>query len=118
AIEEEVVEPIGKLVMMRNVALCARLPVDSAQQGERPVATPSDRLAAGAAALPPHIVGEEVEKIEDVAILDDELTVHIGFTDRQPRIARNVARYPPICEPHFNAAAAAGAIAIKFAAAI
>jgi hypothetical protein len=91
AVEEEIVEPVGQVVVMRDVARRASPPVDQRQLAHQLAAAATDRLARLSARLPGRVRGHQIEQVENVSLLEDQPTVHVGFADADLRVAEDVA---------------------------
>ena len=69
---------------------------------------PSDRLAALPASSQRLDAGDQLEKVEDGAVLDDQAPVHIGFADAEPRVAGDGEADLAVGEANRQMLAAAG----------
>ena len=94
-VEEEIVELAVEVVVMGDVALGPPdriVLLEEAQpalQGIRPLHR-RRRFERR------HVAADQIEQVVDVAVLDGELAVHVGFAQRQPRPQRQSRSGPPV----------------------
>ena len=101
AIEEEVVEPVRQVVVVRNIAASAPVPIEPAQSMRNAPGEASgraERLKA-AAFLERIVRSDEIGEIADIALLDNELPVHESFARPDPRIAQDFAHRSLVRQP-------------------
>lgn len=100
AIEEQIVEPIGQVVMMRNVLLRAPRHVDAIDPVfDRP--DPAGDRAAVEEIIAPAIrrIGlGQADDVVNVALLDRHAAVHIAFAELERGVARDLAQDAPIVQ--------------------
>ena len=86
-VEEEFVELVAEVVMVRDVA-CARASdcCGRSRRLSRSLA-PAKRVAPVALVLPAVGADDQLEQVEDRPVLDDQPPVHIGFAKAEPRVA-------------------------------
>ena len=91
-VQEEPVEPLVEIVMMRDVPPrdpgMARAPGQSAESASPEIAEPSRRSQG----IGPEAGEGQVKKVADIAPLDDEASLHVHLADRQTRIERDRAQ--------------------------
>ena len=113
-VEEELVQLVLEVIMVGDVAL--RL--GGAVAAEQPLPAQLallDRLAAVAAFLPPVVGGDELQQVEDRPVLDDQPAVHIGFADRQARVAHQLEQHLAVGDADGQRLAAAGSVSLALA---
>ncbi len=108
-VEEELVQLVLEVIMMGDVALRPGGAVAAEQPLPAQLAL-LDRLAVVAAFLPPVVGGDQLEQVEDRPVLDDQPAVHIGFADRQARVAHQLEDHPPVGDANGQLLTAAGTI--------
>ena len=100
AVEHQPVEVVADIVMVRNVALGARRPVEGVC-GERKLALYAAEQAwpAQLPAPVPRLVGaDELYELHDVAALDPQPAIHEGLGRAEARIEQHLARRPGVGE--------------------
>jgi hypothetical protein len=99
AVQEEVVERVGEVVVVRHVAL---RPLDRVEllDGAVPAADPLEDRRREIGRCEVHVLGDEGEEGVDIGILDREPSVHVGLAEAEPRIEEELALEGAVAEPH------------------
>jgi hypothetical protein len=88
-VEEEIVQSIRQIVMMRHVAPRRAQRVEPPDRAQQPLADLA--LAVDpAAALPRHVRSDQVEQADDVAAIDHHPAIHERLAHAEPRVPRDV----------------------------
>ena len=113
-VEEELVQLVLEVIMVGDVALRTRGAVAPEQPFPAKLAL-LDGLAVVAALFPAVVAGDELQKVEDRPVLDDQPAVHISLADRQARVAHQLERDLAIGNADRQILAAAGPISVPLA---
>ena len=100
AVEEEIVELAVEVVVMGDVALRPARSDCTARAQRSQRCRAYDHCTVGVASSADDVAAEQIEQVVDVAVLDGELAVHVGFAQRQPRPQRQSGSGPPVMYSH------------------
>ena len=114
-IEEQGIELVRQVVMMRHVAPRSRLGIAPEHRKKCLDAPGADRFASLSAGFPAVGADHHLEQVEDGPVEHLDPAIHIALADPHARIARNVERDPPVGEAHGQLLAPAGPEAAPFA---
>ena len=90
-IEEQLVKPVVEIIMVGDVALRAVAQIDLPQPPRDP-RVPPQREPHRVVTVPAQVEGDEIEQATDIAGLDHQPSIHIGFRRAQRRVDRDGAR--------------------------
>ena len=99
AVEEEIVELAVEVVVVRHVALRLADRIVLFDPADRPLPEigPADERRGVDRR---HVAAQEIEQVVDVAVLDRQLAVHVGFAEGEAGMKNQPDARPPCMYPH------------------
>jgi hypothetical protein len=97
-VEEEVVQVVAEVIVVGDVFVGLGGGVAAEQCGDLAHPALRHEFATLAAKLPAIGADDQLEQVEDAAVLDDQPTIHIGLAEREPRVADDFEGEPAIGE--------------------